>query len=177
MAINKSTTVSLLAAVAFVAYGVATYRVAAAKAQEQADQTDIAMQWARGFQAAAAATAEWPKVYGTISRTTDIEQILAKINLTKVGLFTNSADVVVTKVNNVSVKGLAIGLTSVCVASRGNQGGLLVTAADYPSLFSSLNSIARRRDVYFSRVSVAAGTSGASATLSPLCIYLRSEGA
>lgn len=177
--IRKTGKMPLMIALAFAAVlgiqGNKAYRALADKAAAQDAVTESVQRWKQSYLALGDAVKQWGASYRPEDSVQDLVSLYSVVNLEKYGLQMNTDSLVLNKVEPETRNGMAIGLTKICLASAGSGDGaaLEVSAPNYQALFAGIKSLASRKDIYISTITVRGAKASPVANLGDFCVLMR----
>lgn len=170
-----SVAVALLFAAMLGYQGLQAYKKLVEKAQAQEAVMESVQRWKESFRALAGSVQRWERSYRREDSVHDLVTLYSVINLANYGLSADIDTVGLQKVSSVEEGGVSLGLTKICIASSsaGDAGTLEVKAPNYQVLFSGLQSLAERPDLYIGTIAVLGDRPVPVARLGEFCVLLR----
>ncbi len=157
-------------------HGVKGYKTLQEKAVAQEGVTEAVQRWKQSYMALSGSVTQWETNYRREDSVQDLISLFALIGLNNYGLRADADNLVLTKVEPVAHNGTPLGLTKICLASGAGDGAsLAVQAADYQTLFSGIDKLAKRPDIYIGNISVQGDKPVPMARLGEFCVMLRKK--
>lgn len=167
----------VVAALAFVALsatqGLKAHRTLTEKALSQAEVTESVHRWKQNYLALGESVKRWEQDYRRQDSVGDLMSLYSLMNLGGYGLAINTDSMIVNKIVPELQNSMPIGLTRICLASGGSgDGSVEVQAQSYQDLFSGIQRLAARPDIFIGNISIKGDKSVASANLGEFCVLL-----
>lgn len=175
---------AIIMAIGFVGFcafeGFLTYRVLAEKSLEQEAEREKLEAWRSNFQALKNETKDFKNIFPEIKNIRDLRSLYENLRLNNHGLSSQMDKLQLVKTEEVSQGSTKIGLLKLCVATAGQQEGLVVTASSYGDLVKGIRTLADRKDIVMDQVSIGRSNDGATnkepmAILNRICLLSRGE--
>lgn len=158
----------------FVMQGLKAYGTLGAKVVAQNAATEGLMRFKEMFTALGSSRTKWDKNYRKEDSVQDLVTLLAVVNFEQYGIETDNDNVVVMKVEPVKHGDADLGLTKICLSTGVGDGGTLyVRAANYQTLLSGIDKLAKRPDIYIGNIALQGDRAFPLAKLGDFCVYLR----
>jgi len=167
--------ISLALAAVLGVQGNKAYELLTAKATAQDAVIESVQRWKQSYLALGDAVTRWSTSYRREDSVQDLVSLYSVVNLPQFGLQMNTDSLVLNKVEPEIKNGMAIGLTRICLASAGSgdSAALEVSAPNYQALFAGLKSLASRRDISISTITVRGAKNTPVAYLGDFCVLMR----
>lgn len=167
--------VALAFSAALVIQGSKAHRTLTQKSVVQDSVTESVQRWKQSYLALGDAVKEWGSRYRREDSVQDLVSLYSIVNVEQYGLQMNTDALLLNKVEAVTRNDMAIGLTRICLASAGsgNSSALEVTAPNYQALFSGIKSLANRKDLQISTITVKGAKATPVAHLGDFCVLMR----
>lgn len=157
-----------------VSQGVKTYKAANEKALAQDGVTESVLRWKQSYMALSSSIKRWDDSYRKEESVQDLATLYSLIDLKKYGLTSDTDGIVLNKVDPVTQNNTPIGLTRICMGNGSGDGtSLIVRAGTYQALFSGIDKLAKRSDIYIGNISVQGDKDIPTARLGDFCVFLR----
>jgi hypothetical protein len=152
--------------------GTETFALVQSRAAAQRAATAALQAWTDQYKALQPVEAAWDSAY-PMQTPKDLHAVLQLLGTEGLGLDVPAQLFSTTgTINPVEYGGQKLGIYSLCVQNGGGNSGLTATAIDYPTLFMALESLAVRKDLSFTQVSIQNGAVP-SMTLANTCLLLK----
>ncbi|HHA2454295.1 TPA: hypothetical protein ACOEBF_001322 [Stenotrophomonas maltophilia] len=148
------------------------------KASQQQTETDVVQRWKNSYQALAKSRATWDRRYPELAKYNDLLGLFRGLRLERYGLSADPDQLSTSKIESVRHNDMPVGLVRVCIASSAaaTSSGLQVRAPTYSALLAGVGSLATRKDVEMSAITVSTTAAGEpEANLADFCMLLRNE--
>lgn len=178
-AIGKTGKFQLIFMVAFAAIlvkqGLNSYQVLAEKALAQEAVTQSVQLWKQSYLALTGAVKQWSNDYHREDSVQDLISLYQVVDFAQYGLQVETDSLALNKVEPVLKEGMEIGLTKICLTSSvsGGSPSLEVKAPNYQALFSGLNALANRKDIFIATIEVEGAKPTPVARLGEFCVLMR----
>lgn len=177
--IRKTGKLPLVVALAFAAVlgvqGNKANQALSEKADAQGAVTESVQRWKQSYLALGDAVKEWSTRYRREDSVQDLVSLYSVVNVEQYGLRMNTDSLMLNKVEPVTRNDMSLGLTKICLASAGSSDGaaLEVTAPNYQALFAGIKSLAARKDIHISTITVRGSKATPVANLGDFCVLMR----
>ncbi|MCX7173833.1 MAG: hypothetical protein D4S02_05995 [Rhodocyclaceae bacterium] len=179
IAIRQATRIPLFFActffMVFAVQGIKAYNILKEKAAAQAAVTESVERWKQSYMALSDTVKKWDSNYRKDSTIQDLLSLYTLVGLADYGLIADTDGVVVHRIEQVTVNGVALGLTRICLASSSGSemGALQVQGGNYQTLFAGLKRLAARPDIHIGTINIKGDRSFPVASLGDFCVLLR----
>lgn len=164
---------SLVTAAIMTAGGFNSYKILEKKTIAQNNATDSVNEWKQSYKGLQNVTNDWKNKFEKTTNVPDVRALIAVINLKGNELFADTDNVNVVSVEQISLGGIDIGLSKICLGV--NSDTFILKAKTYNELLNGLDRLAGRSDLLLGRISIQGDLALPQAKFSNFCVFLRNE--
>ena len=143
------------------------------KASLQTTVTEGIYQWKKSYAALGASAKKWDATYTSQTLVPDMLALIERLRLNEYNLNVNTNKIFVSKIESIAQTGVQIGLVKVCLASSNRGDALEVEAANYQTLFSGVEKVAKRLDISIESIEIQGDKKIPIASLNDFCVLLK----